>query len=58
MNQLVEEGHSIMMVSSDMPELLGMSDRIVVISEGRQAGIILREEFSQAHVLNLASGNN
>ena len=31
MNQLVEEGHSILMVSSDMPELLGMSDRIVVI---------------------------
>ena len=56
MNELVEEGHSILMVSSDMPELLGMSDRIVVICEGKQAGIVPKEEFSQAHILDLASG--
>ena len=56
MNELVEEGHSILMVSSDMPELLGMSDRIVVISEGKQAGIVPKEEFSQAYILDLASG--
>lgn len=56
MNQLVEEGHSILMVSSDMPELLGMSDRIVVICEGRQAGIVPKAEFSQARILELASG--
>ena len=56
MNQLVEEGHSILMVSSDMPELLGMSDRIVVICEGRQAGILPKAEFSQARILDLASG--
>lgn len=57
MNELVEEGHSILMVSSDMPELLGMSDRIVVICEGRQAGIVPKKEFSQAHILDLASGS-
>ena len=56
MNQLVEEGHSILMVSSDMPELWGMSDRIVVICEGRQAGIVPKAEFSQARILDLASG--
>ena len=56
MNQLVEEGHSILMVSSDMPELLGMSDRIVVICEGKQAGIVPKAEFSQARILDLASG--
>lgn len=56
MNELVEEGHSILMVSSDMPELLGMSDRIVVICEGKQAGIVPKEAFSQAHILDLASG--
>ncbi len=56
MNELVEEGHAILMVSSDMPELLGMSDRIVVISEGKQAGIVPKEEFSQAYILDLASG--
>lgn len=57
MNQLVEEGRSILMVSSDMPELLGMSDRVVVFCEGKQTGIVDRSEFSQAHVLDLASGN-
>ena len=56
MNQLVEEGHSILMVSSDMPELIGMSDRIVVICEGKQTGVVPKEEFSQAHILDLASG--
>lgn len=56
MNQLVEEGHSILMVSSDLPELLGMSDRIVVLCEGEQKGIVAREEYSQAYILDLASG--
>ena len=55
MNELVESGHSIIMVSSEMPELLGMSDRIVVIAEGRQTGILARDEFDQKHILELAS---
>jgi ribose transport system ATP-binding protein len=58
MNDLVEEGHSILMVSSDLPELLGMSDRIVVICEGRQTGIVDKEQFDQAYILDLASGSN
>ncbi len=57
MNQLVEQGHSILMVSSDMPELLGMSDRIVVICEGKQMGIVPKNEFSQSYILDLASGS-
>jgi ribose transport system ATP-binding protein len=55
MNELVEDGHSIIMVSSDMPELLGMSDRIVVIAEGQQTGILSRKEFDQNQILDLAS---
>ena len=44
------------MISSDMDELLGMSDRIVVLSEGKLAGELSRREFSQDKVLDLASG--
>jgi ABC-type sugar transport system ATPase subunit len=39
-----------------MEELLGMSDRIIVLSEGRQAGELRKDEFSQEKVLRLASG--
>ena len=44
------------MVSSDMEELLGMSERIVVLHEGEQTGVLNREEFSQETILTLASG--
>ena len=44
------------MVSSDMEELLGMSERIIVLHEGEQTGELKREEFSQEKVLALASG--
>lgn len=56
MNRLVEEGKSILMISSEMEELLGMSDRIVVLHEGVVAGEIDKDEFSQDRVLELASG--
>lgn len=56
MNELAQSGHSIIMVSSDMPELLGMSDRIVVIYEGRKTGEVERAEFDQNYILDLASG--
>ncbi|MGI6056129.1 MAG: sugar ABC transporter ATP-binding protein [Bilifractor sp.] len=57
MDQLVKEGKSIIMISSDMEELLQMSDRIIVLSEGRITGEIQKSEFSQEHVLSLASVN-
>jgi ribose transport system ATP-binding protein len=56
MVDLTREGKSILMVSSDMEELLGMSERIVVLHEGRQTGVLSRKEFSQERVLALASG--
>lgn len=56
MNALVEQGKSILMISSEMEELLGMSDRIVVLHEGRVTGELQKNEFSQDKVLELASG--
>jgi len=44
------------MVSSDMPELLGMSDRIITIYEGRKTGELAKSEFDQNYILDLASG--
>ncbi len=56
MCELAEQGKAILMISSDMQELLGMSDRIIVLAEGRMAGELQRSEFSQQRVLELASG--
>ena len=56
MNALAEQGKSILMISSEMEELLGMSDRIVVLHEGRVTGELQKNEFSQDKVLELASG--
>ena len=56
MIDLTQQGKSILMVSSDMEELLGMSERIVVLHEGKQAGILNKDEFSQETILTLASG--
>ena len=55
MNGLVEQGKCIIMVTSDMEELLGMSDRIVVFGERCMAGILEKDEFSQERILDLAS---
>lgn len=57
MCSLCEQGMSIIMISSEMEELLGMSNRVVVLCEGRQAGILERQDFSQEAVLALASGD-
>jgi ribose transport system ATP-binding protein len=55
LRELVEQGKSIIMISSDMPELIGMSDRILVMHEGRITGELQKDEFSQQKVLELAS---
>ena len=56
MNELKSMGKSIMMVSSDMPELIGMSDRIVIMFEGRISGELTHpEEFCQEKILKIAS---
>ncbi len=56
MNELVEQGISIIMISSEMEELFGMSDRILVLYEGRITGEVQKDGFNQNTVLELASG--
>ncbi|QPC85119.1 ATP-binding cassette domain-containing protein [Phototrophicus methaneseepsis] len=55
MNDLVEQGMSIIMISSELPEVLGMSDRIYVMSEGRFTGELQIEDASQEAIMRLAT---
>jgi len=56
LNEFIAEGKSIIMISSEMPELIGMSDRILVMRNGAIAGSLERKDFSQEKTLMLASG--
>ena len=56
MCDLANNAKAIIMISSDMEELLGMSDRIIVLCEGKLAGEVRKEQFSQDYILDLASG--
>lgn len=56
MTLLAREGKAILMVSSELPELIGMCDRIYVMSEGTIAGELHREAFSQETIMKLAVG--
>lgn len=56
MNELTAQGVSIIMVSSELPEVLGMSDRILVVHEGRIAGELLHDEADQEKIMTLATG--
>lgn len=55
-NKLAADGVAIIMVSSELPEVLGMSDRIMVVREGLVRGIISKEEANQENVMTLATG--
>ncbi|WP_010254545.1 sugar ABC transporter ATP-binding protein [Treponema primitia] len=56
LNQLAAEGKCIIMISSEMEELIGISDRIIVLCEGRLMGELQKQNFSQAAILAMASG--
>lgn len=56
MNKLAREGVAIIMVSSELPEVLGMSDRILVMHEGQVGGIVDRAEATQEKLMALATG--
>ncbi|WP_342414519.1 sugar ABC transporter ATP-binding protein [Paenibacillus sp. FSL R10-2782] len=56
MNELTERGVAIIMVSSELPEVLGMSDRIIVVHEGQITGELSREKATQEHIMTLATG--
>jgi len=56
MGELVKRGAAILMISSELPEILGMSDRVIVMHEGRIAGEFTREEATQEKILGCALG--
>lgn len=56
MNDLAARGVAVVMISSELPEILGMSDRILVMHEGRIAGQLSREEATQEKIMWLATG--
>ena len=56
MTELVKEGKTVIMVSSELPELIGMCDRIYVMNKGMITGCLNRDEFSQETIMRFATG--
>lgn len=55
-SDLVSEGKSVIMVSSELPELIGMCDRIYVMAKGEIMGVLDKPEFTQENIMRLATG--
>lgn len=55
-NQLAREGVGVIVISAELPELIGVCDRIAVMHEGKITGILSRPEFTQERVMTLATG--
>lgn len=55
MNEVIANGKTILLISSEMEELMGMSDRIIVLAEGRITGELKKEEFNQETIMKMAS---
>lgn len=55
MNDFVENGGCIIMVSSEMPEIIGVSDRVIVMREGRISGELQSSEINEQNIIQLAS---
>jgi ribose transport system ATP-binding protein len=56
MNRLAASGAAVIMISSELPEVLGMSDRILIMHEGRIAGELAKEDATQEKIMHLATG--
>jgi ABC-type sugar transport system ATPase subunit len=56
LRKLADDGMAVMLISSELPEILTMSDRVAVMREGRLAAILAREEANQEHIMRIASG--
>jgi ABC-type sugar transport system ATPase subunit len=55
-NRLTAEGKAVILVSSELPELIGMSDRILMLHEGRVGGEFSREQATQERLMEAAMG--
>ena len=58
MSKLAQDGKAIIMISSELPEILGMSDRILVMHEGKVGGIFARKDATQKSIMEAATGQN
>lgn len=56
MAEMAKEGKAVIMVSSELPELIGMCDRIYVMNQGKITGELMRDEFSQEAIMRFATG--
>ena len=57
MNELAKQGVAILMISSDLPEVINMSDRVLVMHEGRVTANLGKNELSQELIMRYATGN-
>ena len=55
LGKLVQQGKAVIMISSEIPELMGICDRVLVMCEGNDSGEVKREDFSQERIMTLAS---
>jgi len=55
-DQLSQEGAAVLLISSDMPELLNLSTRVIVLKEGEMVGELSRKEFDQERLMRMMSG--
>jgi ABC-type sugar transport system ATPase subunit len=56
LRRFTEAGGAVIMISSELPEILGMSDRVVIFPEGRVAGELSGEEANEEKIMRLATG--
>ncbi len=57
-SELAAQGKCVIMISSELPEIIGMSDRVIVMHEGRISGELAREELDQEYLMTFATGKN
>ena len=55
-NELTSKGIAILFISSELPEIMGMSDRLLIMYEGKISGEVNREEFSESRIMEYATG--
>ncbi|OCA89251.1 sugar ABC transporter ATP-binding protein [Bacillus sp. FJAT-27986] len=55
-NQLAEAGVAILMISSELPEIIGMADRVLVMQEGKLTGVVEKKDMTQERIMHFATG--
>jgi len=58
MNNLAEAGVFILMISSELPEVIGMADRVIVMREGKVTGMVPKESMTQENIMHYATGGD